>query len=139
MLHCEYIDNGKPVSNLKLQKILYYAQAAFLVKNRQLFDDEISAWKYGPVVEHVYYYFRKNSDRPILEKVPDNEFKDLDMDTKKEINRVLEAKRKYSAFDLVRHTHAEIPWQNARAKGSNIISKTDIKTYFKENIEAIYR
>ena len=53
------IDIGHPITNLKLQKLLYYVQAAFLVEyNTPCFDDDIVAWKYGPVVERVYNDFR---------------------------------------------------------------------------------
>ena len=42
------IDNSYPVSNLKLQKLLYYVQANFLVnKNKQCFYQEILNWDYG--------------------------------------------------------------------------------------------
>ena len=44
-----------PVSNLKLQKILFYIQAAMLVKlKKPCFRDEIIAWTYGPVIKEVY-------------------------------------------------------------------------------------
>ena len=44
-----------PISNLKLQKLLYYVQAAFLVEEgKKCFCDEIVAWAFGPVVPDVY-------------------------------------------------------------------------------------
>lgn len=48
------VDDGYPISNLKLQKILYFVQAEFLVsKDEPCFDDVIEAWDFGPVVESV--------------------------------------------------------------------------------------
>lgn len=43
------------ISNLKLQKLLYYCQGAFLaIKNEKLFEDDILAWTHGPVIEKIY-------------------------------------------------------------------------------------
>ena len=48
-----------PISNLKLQKLLYFIQAAFLVeKGHACFPDEIEAWDFGPVVPAVYYKYK---------------------------------------------------------------------------------
>ena len=44
------------LSNLKLQKLLYYAQGHHLAEqHRLLFPDEIQAWSHGPVVPEVYH------------------------------------------------------------------------------------
>ncbi|MFD2419431.1 Panacea domain-containing protein [Amycolatopsis pigmentata] len=48
-------DDEATLSNLKLQKLLYYAQGHYLaLTGRPLFDDEIQAWSHGPVVPAVY-------------------------------------------------------------------------------------
>ena len=47
------------VSNLKLQKLLYFVQGNFLrVLKRACFYEEIEAWKYGPVIPEVYSEFK---------------------------------------------------------------------------------
>ena len=49
-----YEKNRLCISNLKLQKILYFLQAEFLVsKKKPLFKDEIEAYGFGPVVYEV--------------------------------------------------------------------------------------
>lgn len=49
---------GSPVNNLKLQKLLYYVQAAALVKtNHMCFSSKIIAWKFGPAVPEAYHYY----------------------------------------------------------------------------------
>lgn len=59
-----HIDDG--VSDMKLQKLLYFAQEASLRKTgRPLFDDPIEAWQYGPVVPRVYREFKKFGRSPI--------------------------------------------------------------------------
>ena len=55
-----------PISNLQLQKILYYVQKEFFKKNLRCFSEEIEAWQIGPVVTDVYYYFCGYGAMPIL-------------------------------------------------------------------------
>lgn len=44
-----------PVSNIQLQKILYYVQMNFYGHlNKPAFYEDIEAWRYGPVVRSVY-------------------------------------------------------------------------------------
>ncbi len=51
-------NKNKPVSNLKLQKILYYVWIDYYKKTGDmLFLDEMQAWQFGPVVPNVYYEF----------------------------------------------------------------------------------
>ena len=52
--------HNESVSNLKMQKLLYYAQAWYMVNNNGtvLFDDVIEARKFGPVVPSVYEKFK---------------------------------------------------------------------------------
>ena len=48
-------DEKDPLTNLRLQKLLYYAQAwSLVVRESELFSDEVEAWRYGPVVPSVY-------------------------------------------------------------------------------------
>ena len=50
---------GYSISNLKLQKILYFVQAEFLVNTgKPCFSEEIEAWDFGPVVPEVYHEFK---------------------------------------------------------------------------------
>ena len=47
------IEDGHPISNLQLQKILYYIQKDFLCRDDLAFSDDIEAWQFGPVVPNV--------------------------------------------------------------------------------------
>lgn len=51
------IADGHPISNLQLQKILYYIQKDFLERGQIAFFDTIEAWQFGPVVPNAYYHF----------------------------------------------------------------------------------
>ena len=50
-----YDDNDEPITNMMLNKLLYFAQGHYLVEyGEPLFEDAIEAWKYGPVVPKIY-------------------------------------------------------------------------------------
>ena len=51
------IKDDNPITNLQLQKILYFIQKDFLKRGTRAFSDDIEAWKFGPVVPNVYFYF----------------------------------------------------------------------------------
>lgn len=56
------------IQNLKLQKLLYFIQAAAMLKNKKpLFDDDILAWDCGPVVLSVYDEFKRFANTEIPE------------------------------------------------------------------------
>lgn len=51
--------HGYTISNLKLQKILYFVQAEFLVSaGAPCFYEDIEAWDFGPVIPEVYHEFK---------------------------------------------------------------------------------
>ncbi|MEM1184739.1 MAG: type II toxin-antitoxin system antitoxin SocA domain-containing protein [Planctomycetota bacterium] len=51
---------------MKLQKLLYFAHGWYLaIRDQPLFDDDIQAWRYGPVVYNIYREFKDCRDQPI--------------------------------------------------------------------------
>ena len=98
------VADKKPISNLQLQKILYFLQKEFLQKkHRPLFTDEIEAWPFGPVVRSVYYKFCGFGASPLFELSK----KDInfDPDDKSLINNIVESNRRKNPWDLVEDTH----------------------------------
>src|SRR4051812_7079696 len=58
-LCCIDEDAGDNISNLKLQKFLYYAQGFHLAMfGVKLFDEPVKAWTHGPVVESIYHKYK---------------------------------------------------------------------------------
>ena len=56
-------DQGDSISNLRLQKLMYYAQGYLLaLKDRPLIHEEFEAWEHGPVIPGLYNSFR-NTER----------------------------------------------------------------------------
>jgi uncharacterized phage-associated protein len=62
-------DNSQfpPIDHMKLQKLVYYAHSWWLAyKNEPLFDDDIEAWPWGPVVRNLYGEFKDCGRAPIV-------------------------------------------------------------------------
>jgi len=101
------------LSNLKLQKLLYYAQGHHLAQRRApLFTEPIQAWSHGPVVPQVYHEF-KSSGNSSIELPPDDSFtwNDVDPVTSDLLSRVWNTYGGYSAGRLRNMTHEERPWK----------------------------
>lgn len=96
----------KPISDLQLQKILYYIQKYFIqVEKRALFSDEIEAWQFGPVVRSVYTRYCGYGAVEIFDTTaPDIE---LSVDERTAIDQIVEEKRIVKPWELVNDTHAK--------------------------------
>lgn len=104
-------DEGDLISNLKLQKLLYYAQGFSLaINDKILFEEKILAWRYGPVVEEVYQIYRENGSGAIDCPV-DFDFFKYDEGTQDLLEEVYSVYGQYTATALMRLTHEEPPWQ----------------------------
>ncbi len=68
------------LTNLRLQKLLYYAQAwSLAMRDKPLFDDRIEAWPSGPVVPSVFDRFLGLGRRSLLPDDVEAE-RDIEMD-----------------------------------------------------------
>lgn len=119
--------NGKKkaLTNKKLQKLVYYAQVWSLVlRNEQLFPEEVEAWVHGPVVPSLYERFKGFGFGPISGEVsdPSDRFSGEQMEVLEEVWRVY---GKYDAGYLEMLTHSEEPWQAAREGLSEIAPSTN--------------
>ena len=119
------------ISNLKLQKLLYYAQGVYLaITGEKLFSDDILAWKHGPVVEAVYYTYKSNGSNGI-DYDENFDFSKFDKKTENILEAVYDNFAQYSAWKLREMTHQETPWQNTPQ--SEVIDPNLIRDYFEEN------
>lgn len=111
-LLCEARYRGELLTHLKLQKLLYYAQAWFItLQGRPLFEEDFQAWVHGPVLPSEYARLRDYGWRPI-----DLDVKrpDLDSDVRNHLDEIMDVFGVESAVALERMTHEEVPWQRAR-------------------------
>jgi uncharacterized phage-associated protein len=130
-------DEPDPLTNLRLQKLLYYAQAwSFIVRESNLFDDEIQAWQLGPVVPKVYQALPEGQGANTISNTAFANEPDLTPDEAEFVRSVWEAYRPYSATQLSKMTHEELPWQKAwgkrpaSAKGYDPIAIDDMEDFF---------
>lgn len=125
---------NRSISNLKLQKILYFVQAEFLVStNQPCFAEEIEAWDFGPVVPEVYQQYKifGSSNIPVFGRLVNPVV--IRNDDQELINEIVDECAKYSASALVDITHHQSPWLDAYVPGyNNVISQSSIKEYFAE-------
>lgn len=64
-------NGGELLTNLKLQKLLYYQQGFHLANfGTPLFKEDIEAWMYGPVVPCIYDHFREYGAADVVMSFP---------------------------------------------------------------------
>lgn len=136
----------RPLTNKKLQKLLYYSQAWSLVlRNKRLFPERIEAWVHGPAIRSVYSDFKKFGFDPITDSVSADEVAKIPTEVKTFLDQVWAAYGKYDAAYLEHMTHLEQPWQKAREGieahvGSDIEITTDsMKEFYSARLEAARR
>ena len=91
-----------PISNLQLQKILYYIQREFLQQGEIAFPEEIEAWQFGPVVPEVYRQYCGFGALPIRMRYMVR----IELDDIRMINPIIEKKRILTPWDMVSDTHS---------------------------------
>jgi uncharacterized phage-associated protein len=101
------------MSAMKLQKLVYYAQAWSLVwDDAPLFQDDIQAWANGPV---VYALFDMHRGRyTVAPKWPRGDADALTPAQQETVDEVLRAYGDFSGRQLSVLTHSERPWVDAR-------------------------
>lgn len=124
---------GDLMSNMKLQKMLYYEQGYHLaVFSTPLFNENIEAWMYGPVVPCVYEHFKQYGSGGIAPEEGDTI--SLTEDEEDLFNEVFDAYVDFSAYGLMRKTHEETPWRETTTGPGNAISKDIMTDFFKTKV-----
>lgn len=123
------------ISAMKLQKLVYYAQAWSLVWDEApLFENRIEAWANGPVAPDLYEYHR-GMFLVFPTQFP-GDIRKLNKTQKETISSVVDYYGDKSPQWLSDLTHAEEPWKKARAgllpgeRGSKEISLADMQEYY---------
>lgn len=120
------------ITPLKLQKMLYFTQAAALsVYGKEIIKEDFQAWKYGPVVPVIYRKFKDKQNQPI--QCCEGTYKNIkDKETKRFLQGAWELFGKYSAVELVAMSHSHSPWKSRYKEGkNNVIPKSEMKDYYK--------
>ncbi|BDI29436.1 hypothetical protein CCAX7_14870 [Capsulimonas corticalis] len=151
ILELANIEN-KPISPMKLHKLLYFAHGWHLaITGQPLLDESIEAWNYGPVVHTIYQEFKEFGNSPIttfatvfkkgsrtgfeVAKLPEGAEYEL---ARKILKRVWDVYKDYTALQLSSMTHEKgTPWSQVVGKFKGRvplrteIDDTLIKEYFK--------
>ena len=137
------------VTQMKLHKLMYLAQANFLssVDNR-LFASDIEAFEHGPVIKELYPQFRHYGRSVIVVasdeaawQAKESVRNDLPEDTKEFLDLVWDKYGDYSASELRKLTHSQAPWLNAYKPGHRHckIDDDSMKDWYRHHEhEAIY-
>lgn len=131
--------NDADLSNLKLQKLLYYAQGYYLaISGQRLFGDEVQAWSHGPVVPDVYHAFKHCGSGDVsLADEDDFDWPMVDDETTQFLIDIWEKFGGFAAWRLRNMTHAETPWKEHFEDGRRHIEipPDSMRVYFQSLID----
>lgn len=133
---------NKPITNKKLQKLVYYAQAWSLVlQNKKLFNEKIEAWVHGPAIKSLYVKYKSFGFNAIKKEANIVSLKSLSLPDKRLLDSVWSVYGGLDASYLEMLTHSETPWKEAREglqsseSSENEISTKTMKTFYSEKLE----
>jgi uncharacterized phage-associated protein len=139
-LLCECRERGELLTNLKLQKLLFYAQAWHLaLKDSELFSEDFQAWVHGPVLLSQYHRFKEYKWHSIAAEISKPE---LDPDLTGFLDEIVDIFGSETAVALEIMTHKEPPWREARGDlpphepCNSYISKQTMTEYYRSLSDA---
>ena len=123
------------MTNLKLNKLLYFAQGCHLARTgKALFDDQIEAWQLGPVVPTIYRKYKVCGRDPIAEADEGYSFSALQAEERETLTDVMREFGCFTGNHLVTITHQPgTPWDQFYGGMNEEISHESMKAYFTEN------
>ncbi|MBF0137457.1 MAG: SocA family protein [Magnetococcales bacterium] len=129
-------DAGDFISNMKLQKLVYYAQGFHLAMfDKPLFMEPITAWTHGPVVPLLYQEFKKFGSGPIP-RPEEMDFDSFQKEQRKCLDEVYNVYGQYDAWKLRNLTHDEPPWRETYdQEPGGVIPLEAMKDYFKTQLQ----
>lgn len=141
-------DEGRPLSPMKLLKLVYIAYGwSLAILDKKLFEEPIYAWDHGPVVRSLYHEFKHFGRHPIQEPSID-----LDLDHERFVvpripedderanvvlNKVWDVYKNFSAWDLRNKTHEpDSPWTRVYKEDQRdtVIPDDLIASHFRQKI-----
>ncbi len=130
-----YKKEGKSITNLELQKLMYFLEAIYMVSTGEdhLYKEEFLAWNFGPVNLELYNRYKSFGRYPIeLDKTININSANL-----KYIENLYYLFKDFTPTALVNLSHREgSPWYNIYNRNNGnipkneIISKEDTKNWF---------
>lgn len=123
--------NGRKVTNLALQKIVYFCHVWSLIElDRPLIRHKFEAWEYGPVLPYLYREFKNHDRSPIVCRATQIDPVDgkhqivpyhFDSQTESMLNEIVAFYSRLRASDLIELSHAEEgPWYSVWNHGGRV-------------------
>jgi len=132
---------GKPLSNMQLQKLVYIANGFCLaLLDKPLYYEETYAWTYGPLIKPLYSSLMSYGSNNITSTIPISPYEDkIDLNEEKIINYVWSKYSDMSAYKLSDLTHQvgtpwDITWRN---NDYGMIDNNVIADYYRTLINVI--
>lgn len=127
---------GNSVTNLMLQKLMYFLEAIYMVleDKNELFEEEFYAWDFGAVNDKLYQKYKEYGNGEIIidKKII------MDKENEKFIDVLYESFKNYNSYNLVALAYAKgSTWYNLYQKfdgkipKNTVIDKIDTKNWFK--------
>ncbi|HEX8314816.1 MAG TPA: type II toxin-antitoxin system antitoxin SocA domain-containing protein [Flavisolibacter sp.] len=135
------IDEGNFVTQMKLQKMVFFAHGYHLAKyGEPLVSEKFEAWKFGPVVQDIYQTYKLYGSDPIMDtyflpKPPaDARQKQLSEAALEAIEYTWKVTKPLSANQLSYWSHVDgSPWAAVYDPAKNsAIPNESIKEYFQK-------
>lgn len=105
----EFTDSSFGKSELKLQKLMYFAQReALAIDGQPIIEEEFEGWVHGPVLPDLRFFFNEESIDI------SNEEESITEREKYIISNVLDQYAKYAAWTLRDMSHNEECWKKSR-------------------------
>lgn len=135
-LLCFAQKHGDVMTPLKLQKMVFYADAWYMALNdgEELISDRFEAWVHGPVARDLYSRFADYKWQPITTEI---NCPDLPEGVVKHLDEIYQVFGGYTAYQLEQMTHQEKPWLMARegfpvdAPCRNVIDKSVTSEFYR--------
>ena len=126
--------NDADLTNMKLQKLLYYAQGHYLAFfGEPLFEEELEAWSHETTGSFRVSRFQKQWFRGDIPPTPDFDLSSIDPDTTKFLQKIWNTYGGIAAWKLRDMTHSEDPWSKHFEDNERnvVIPKDSLKRWFK--------
>ncbi|MCC8369490.1 MAG: DUF4065 domain-containing protein [Rickettsia endosymbiont of Oxypoda opaca] len=123
---------GDTITQLKLQKLVYFAQGISLALfNKPLFNEEIEAWEFGPVAPKLRIPFGNLKNGPIAAP-GEMDFDIYNQQQKGFIYKIYSVYGEHTAHYLSNLTHTHSIWQEAIKREDTTITKQEMQNFFQK-------
>ena len=138
-----YKRHNKSITNLELQKLMYFLEALYMVAMDEdyLYEENFTAWNFGPVNREIYDKYKKFGSNPI---VLDEEIL-INPINQHFVENLFILFKDFTAAALVNLSHSEgSPWYEIYKKNNgNIprdvnINKLETKKWFNTLVKVNY-